>query len=63
MERGEETLLRSSERRKALEGEAQERWELKEASKAERARKARREGSQTRGWDFLRTGQRFQDAS
>jgi len=59
MERGEETLLRSSERRKALKGEAQERWELKEASKVERAREARRAGSQTRGWDFLRTGQKF----
>jgi len=33
MERGEETLLRSLKRRKALKGEAQECWELKEASK------------------------------
>jgi len=33
MERGEETLLRSSEWRKALEGEAQECRELKEASR------------------------------
>jgi len=31
-ERGRETFLRSPERRKALKGEAQERWGLKEAS-------------------------------
>lgn len=36
MERGEETLLRPLQRNKALEGEAHERWELKEASKAVR---------------------------
>jgi hypothetical protein len=33
VEREEGTLLRSLKRRKALKGEAQERWELKEASK------------------------------
>jgi hypothetical protein len=59
MERGEGTLLRSPGRRKALEGEAQECWGLKEASKAEGIRKARQEGSQTLRWDFLRAGQRF----
>jgi hypothetical protein len=32
-ERGEETLPRSPERRKALKGEAHERWRLKQASK------------------------------
>jgi hypothetical protein len=37
-ERGEETLLRSSARRKALKSEAYERWGLKEASKGLRAR-------------------------
>lgn len=31
--RGVETLLESQERSKALKGEAQERWELREASK------------------------------
>jgi hypothetical protein len=36
-ERGRVTFLRSSGRRKALKGEAQERWELKEASKEVRA--------------------------
>jgi len=38
VERGEETLLRSSDGRKALKGETQERWELKEASKGCEAR-------------------------
>jgi len=33
VERGEETLLRSCNRRKALKGKAQECWELKEAFK------------------------------
>jgi hypothetical protein len=37
-ERGEETLLRSSVWRKALKGEAYERWGLKEASKGLEAR-------------------------
>jgi len=59
MERGEETLLRSPQRNKALEGEAQECWGLKEASKAVKIREARQEGSQTLRWDFLRVGQRF----
>jgi len=35
VERGEETLLRSPKRSKALKGEAHERWELKEASKGD----------------------------
>jgi hypothetical protein len=33
VERGRETFLRSSGRRKALKGEAQECWGLKESSK------------------------------
>jgi len=37
----------SPKRRKALKGEAQERWELKEASEGVGTRGARREGSQT----------------
>lgn len=38
VERGEETLLRSSVWRKALKGEAYERWGLKEASKGLKAK-------------------------
>jgi hypothetical protein len=39
VERGEETLLRSCVRRKALKGEAKERWRLKEASKVRRVKR------------------------
>jgi hypothetical protein len=41
-ERGRETFLRSSGRRKALKGEAQERWELKEALEGAKAQSAER---------------------
>jgi len=37
-ERGEETLLRSPGRNKALKSEAQERWWLKEAAEAVKAK-------------------------
>jgi len=39
-ERGRVTFFRSSGRSKALKGEAQERWELKEASQGARARES-----------------------
>jgi len=45
-ERGRVTFFRSSGRSKALKGEAQERWELKEALQEVKA-KNRRKGSQT----------------
>jgi hypothetical protein len=53
--------LRSSGRRKALKGEAQERWELKEAF-ADLEADPRRVGNQTQVRDFLDSGQWVQDA-
>jgi len=48
MKRGQETDFGSPKGRKALKGEAHERWGLKEASKVEVVRTHRRnEGSQT----------------
>jgi hypothetical protein len=57
-----EREIRPLGRRKALKGEAQECWELKEASEDLRDGESRREGSQTLGTGLLKRKATFSDA-
>jgi len=63
VEGGEGTLLRSPKRRKALKGEAQERWELKEASKGCEARTPIERVAKPEGGTSGETGQSPPDIS